>query len=63
MIAEVMSQNRFELLLRYIHFNDNTNIKPQEHPQYDPLLKISPLSDRLCSAMQFIEPEEKHAIN
>ena len=41
MIADVMSRNRFELLLRYIHFNDNTNMKPREHPQYNPLFKIS----------------------
>ena len=63
MIADVMSRNRFELLLRYIHFNDNTNIKPREHPQYDPLFKISPLLNHLCSAMQSIEPEEMHAID
>ena len=45
MIADAMSRNRFELLLRYIgeivhllvHFNDNTNMKPREHQQYDPL--------------------------
>ena len=58
-----MSQNRFELLLRYMHFNDSNNTKPREHPQYDPLFKISPLLDCLCSAMQSIEPEEMHAID
>ena len=36
-------------------------MKPQEHPQYDPLLNISPFLDRLRSAMQSIEPEEMHA--
>ena len=63
MIADMMSRNRFELLLRYIHFNNNTNMKPREHPQYDPLLKTSPLFDRLRSAMQSIEPKEMHAID
>ena len=63
MIADVMSRNRFELLLRYIHFNDNTNMKPREHPQYNPLFKISTLLDRFRSAMQSIEPKEMHAID
>ena len=58
-----MSQNRFELLLRYMHFNDSNNTKPREHPQYDPLFKISPLLDCLRSAMQSIEPKEMHAID
>ena len=38
-------------------------MKPREHPQYDPLLKISPLLNRLRSAMQSIKPEEMHAID
>ena len=38
-------------------------MKSREHPQYDPLFKISLLLDRLRSAMQFIEPEEMHAID
>ena len=55
-----MSQNRFELLLQYNHFNDNTETKPPKDPLYDPLLKISPLLDRLCTAMK---PEEMLTID
>ena len=40
-IADVMPRNRFELLLRYIHFNDNSEMKPHGHPDYDPMFKIS----------------------
>ena len=38
-------------------------MKPREHPQYDPLFKISPLLNRLRSAMQSIELKEMHAID
>ena len=38
LIADVMSRNRFELLLHYIHFNDNSQMKPRDDPEYDPLI-------------------------
>ena len=63
LIADVMSRNRFQCLLRYIHFNDNTEMKPREHPDYDPLFKVSPLLKRLRNAMLHLEPEERHSVD
>ena len=58
-----MSRNRFQLLFRYIHFNDNTQAKPRDHTNYDSLFKISPLLKRLRDAMARIEPEERHSVD
>ena len=63
LIADIMSRNRFQLLFRYIHFNDNTQAKPRDHPDYDPLFKVSPLLKRLRDAMARIEPEERHSVD
>ena len=43
LIADIMLRNQFQLLFRYIHFNDNTQRKPRDHPDYDSLFKVSPL--------------------
>lgn len=37
----VMSRNRFQAILRYLHCTDNDTALPRNHPQYDPLHKIS----------------------
>lgn len=58
-----MSRNRFQLLLRYVHFNDNAEMKARDHPDYDPLFKVSPLLKRLREAMSHIEPEERHSVD
>ena len=50
-------------MFRYIHFNDNTQTKPRDHPDYDPLFKVSPLLKRLRDAMARIEPEERHSVD
>ena len=63
LIADIMSRNRFQLLFRYIHFNDNTQAKPRDHPNYDPLFKVSPLLKRLRDAMARIETEERHSMD
>ena len=62
-IADVMSRNRFQTILLYVHFNDNAEIKPRDHPDYDPLFKVSPLLKRLRNAMSHIEPEEGHSVD
>ena len=38
-------------------------MKPQGHPDYDPMLKISPLLDRLREKMKLIEPKERHPLD
>ena len=62
-IADVMSRNRFQVFLRYVHFNDNAEMKPRDHPDYYPLFKVSPLPKRLRDAMSHLEPEERHSVD
>ena len=62
-IADTMSRNRFKSLLRYIHFNDNNNMKKKDHTDYDALFKVRPLLDALKEKMGEVEPEEHHAID
>ena len=63
LIADAMPRNRFELLLRYIHFNDNSQMKPRDDPEYDPIFKVSPLLNRIRAAMSVVEQEEMHSID
>lgn len=45
--SQTMSRKRYELVLKNLHFNDNTLCHPRDHPQYDRLHKIRPLVDHL----------------
>ncbi|CAK8678001.1 unnamed protein product [Clavelina lepadiformis] len=63
LIADIMSRNRFQDHLRYIHFNNNAEMKARDHPDYDPLFKVSPLLKRLRDAMSQLEPEERHSVD
>ncbi|XP_064596232.1 piggyBac transposable element-derived protein 5-like [Liolophura sinensis] len=62
-VADVMSRNRFECLLRYVQFNDNSNVRGREDPDYDPLFKNRPLLDMLRVEMGKFEPEECQSID
>lgn len=62
-VADTMSRNRFETILRYLHFNDNTAMLPRNHAEYDPLFKVRPFLERLRSNMKNVEPEEHHSID
>ena len=46
-ICAVMSRNRFELIKRYIHFNDNNKDKRKQDENRDRLFKIRPLFEAL----------------
>lgn len=48
----VMSRNRYELLLRYLHFNDNSNLPPASDQDRDRPFKIKPLLDHLFEKFQ-----------
>ena len=61
--ADIMSRNRFQILFRYIHFNNNTQTKPHDHPNYDILFKVSLLLKQLRDAMAHIKPEERHSVD
>ncbi|KAJ1154739.1 hypothetical protein NDU88_007482, partial [Pleurodeles waltl] len=43
----IMSRNRYELLLRMLHFVDNALALPRDHPDSDRLFKIRPVLDHL----------------
>ncbi|CAG2200909.1 unnamed protein product [Mytilus edulis] len=40
---DVMSRNRFQAILRYLHCSNNTTAVPRGQPGYDPLHKINPV--------------------
>ena len=63
LIVDIMSRNQFQLLFCYIHFNDNTQRKSRDHPDYDPLFKVSLPLNGLRDAMARIEPEERHSMD
>ena len=43
----VMSRNRFQLLLKFLHFNDNSHTPGPADPSADKLFKVRPLVDPL----------------
>ncbi|KRY45272.1 PiggyBac transposable element-derived protein 3, partial [Trichinella britovi] len=60
-IADAMSRNRFREVLRYLHFNDNSETVPdRESPCYDRLFKIRPLIESIRQSCLRLEQEEYH---
>ena len=39
-IADAMSRDRFELIKKYLHFNDNVSQKSPGGPGYDKIYKV-----------------------
>ena len=62
-IADSMSVNRFDKIKRFLHCNDNSNVLPREHPDYDKLFKVRPVVDSVLAACRSIPQEEKHSID
>ena len=58
-IADVMSQNRFSELRRYLHFVDNNS----EHDIEDKLFKIRPIIEAVRNQCIKIEPEEFQSVD
>ncbi|KRX28170.1 hypothetical protein T07_1546 [Trichinella nelsoni] len=47
-VANCMSHNRFETLLRFLHFSDNDKVvMDRSHPDYDRFYKIRPLIESI----------------
>ena len=63
LIADVMPRNRFETILRFVHFNDNSKMKQKTDDSYDPLFKVRPLLQSLKEGMSKLEPEENHSVD
>ena len=45
--SDVLKRDRFTLLLRFLHLNDNSKYIPKGQPGHDPLFKIRPFMDVL----------------
>ena len=63
-ISETMSRNRFEDVLRVLHFNDNALHKERGEPGYNRIYKLQPLIDKLRKNFkEKVLPETYHAID
>ena len=47
LFGAIMSRNRFQLLLKFLHFNDNAKMPGAHDPSPDKLFKVRPLLDHL----------------
>nr|BAF82020.1 piggyBac transposase Uribo1 [Xenopus laevis] len=47
LFSAVMPRNRYQILLRFLHFNDNAAAVPPNEPGHDRLYKLRPLIDSL----------------
>uniref|UniRef100_A0A3B5R5N8 PiggyBac transposable element-derived protein domain-containing protein n=1 Tax=Xiphophorus maculatus TaxID=8083 RepID=A0A3B5R5N8_XIPMA len=59
LITDIMPRRRFQLLRRYIHFNDNQ----QCSESWDSLYKIRPLFEMLCEQCLLIPSTHKHSVD
>ena len=50
--TEIMRRNRFQLILKFLHFNDNSKAPATDDANRDRLYKIRPLIDHLCEKFQ-----------
>ena len=50
--GQTMTRDRFQLLLRYLHFSNNADAKPRDDPNFDPLCKLRPFYNAVTSAFQ-----------
>lgn len=48
----IMFKHRFEELFRHLHFNDDEKAAPRGTPEFDPLHKIAPLVEALCTSFK-----------
>lgn len=62
-IANAMSRNRFEKLRNNFHLNDNQNLCPRNHINYDKLFKIRPFIDAFRKNCLLTEPAEFNSID
>lgn len=52
--GQTMTRDRFCLLLRFLHFNDNNQAKQRSDPSYDPLFKLRPFYDAVTTAFHTV---------
>ena len=50
--SSIISQDRFSLILKFLHLNDSTKYIPKGRPGHDPLFKLRPFFDPLIANFQ-----------
>lgn len=58
--SSVMSRTRYEMIMRFLHFSDNSLCPPRNHPEYDKLFKIRPLINFFSQKFAQLYIPEKH---
>ena len=51
-ISSIMKRDRYSLILRFLHLNDNSEYIPKGQPGHDPLYKIRPFAEALIKNCQ-----------
>ena len=51
-LVQIMKRDRFTLILRFIHLNDNSHYKKKGEVGHDPLFNICPLLEPLLTQFQ-----------
>ena len=52
--SSIMSRNRFELILKFLHFNNNEHHIPCDQPGHDRLYKIRPFLSRIIDNLKTV---------
>ena len=50
--SQIMKRDRFTLILRFLHLNDNRNYKKRGEPGHDPLFELRPFLEPLIAHFQ-----------
>ena len=58
--SQVMNRNRYQLLLKFFHLNDNDTMLPKSDPNYDRLHKLRPLLDHFSQKFQSVYQPGSH---
>lgn len=62
-IKSVMSEKKFEFILKNLHFNDNSQAPAADDPKKDRLYKLRPIVDHLNNKYQSIPLEKDLAVD
>ncbi|XP_070573801.1 piggyBac transposable element-derived protein 4-like [Ptychodera flava] len=57
---EIMSRDRFEMILEMLHLNNNNNYIPPGRPHHDPLFKLCPILDSVLPRFRSVYTPHQH---
>jgi uncharacterized protein YxeA len=60
LFSQVMLRNRYQIILKFFHLNDNDTAAPRDHPDYDRLHKLRPLIDHMYEKFQTVYAPGQH---